>query len=123
MSGGFAQREMVNPTVLTAAEAAATPLAPVYPQTEGINSAYLTKLVRQAFAAGTPIDDPLPPALRQKYKLCGKAEAVRMIHFPQDLDEVAQARRRLIFEELLALQLGLLLLRGRGCLLYTSRCV
>ncbi len=114
VSGGFAQREMVNPTVLTAAEAAATPLAPVYPQTEGVNSAYLTKLVRQAFAAGTPIDDPLPPALRQKYKLCGKAEAVRMIHFPQDLDEVAQARRRLIFEELLALQLGLLLLRGRG---------
>ncbi len=114
VGGGFAQREMVNPVALSAAQAAATPLTPVYPQTEGVNSAYLARCVRAAFAAVPDIDEPLPASLREKYRLCGKADAVRMIHFPQSGAEVHAARRRLIYEELLALQLGLLLLRGRG---------
>lgn len=114
VAGGFAQREMINPVMMAAETASATPLVPVYPQTEGINSTYLAKCVRAAFAAAPDIPEPLPAWMLKKYKLCGKADAVRMIHFPQDLEEVRQARRRLIYEELLALQLGLLLLRGRG---------
>lgn len=114
VAGGFAQREMVNPVLLSTEEAAATPLVPVYPQTEGISSAYLSKCVRAAFAAAPDVPEPLPAWMLKKYKLCGKADAVRMIHFPQDAEEIKQARRRLIYEELLALQLGLLLLRGRG---------
>ncbi len=114
VGGGFSQREMINPVMLTEEAALATPLVPVYPQTEGITSAYLAKCVRAAFAAVPELPEPLPPWMIQKYRLCSKAEAVRMIHFPQDAGEIRQARRRLIYEELLALQLGLLLLRGRG---------
>lgn len=115
-AGSMAQREMVNPAVLTCTQAQAAPLAPVYPQTEGVNSAYLARLVRQALDGGAAarLPEPLPPALLQKYRLWGKAQAVQAIHFPRDMEEVRQARRRLIFEELLALQLGLGLLRGRG---------
>jgi len=104
---------MVNPVMLTVESAAASPLVPVYPQTEGVSSAYLAKCVRAAFASAPDIEEPLPAALIEKYRLCGKAEALQKIHFPQSRQDVQAARRRLIFEELLALQLGLLLLRGR----------
>ena len=117
VGGGFAQREMVNPVMLTAEAASATPLVPVYPQAEGINSNYLAKCMRTAFAAAPDIPEPLPAWMLQKYRLCPKADAVRMIHFPRSTAEIASARRRLIFEELLALQLGLLLLRSRDATL------
>ena len=117
VGGGFAQREMVNPVMLTAEAASATPLVPVYPQTEGINSNYLAKCMRTAFAAAPDIPEPLPAWMLQKYRLCPKADAVRMIHFPRSTAEIASALRRLIFEELLALQLGLLLLRSRDATL------
>ena len=113
VGGTFTAREMVNPVMLTVESAAASPLVPVYPQTEGVSSAYLAKCVRAAFAAAPDIEEPLPAALIEKYRLCGKAEALQKIHFPQSRQDVQAARRRLIFEELLALQLGLLLLRRR----------
>lgn len=117
VGGGFAQREMVNPVMLTTEAASATPLVPVYPQTEGINSSYLARCVRTAFAAAPDIAEPLPGWMLEKYRLCPKADAVRMIHFPRSTAEITSARRRLIFEELLALQLGLLLLRSRDATL------
>lgn len=117
VGGGFAQREMVNPVMLTTEAASATPLVPVYPQTEGINSSYLARCVRTAFAAAPDIVEPLPGWMLEKYRLCPKADAVRMIHFPRSTAEITSARRRLIFEELLALQLGLLLLRSRDATL------
>lgn len=113
VGGIFTAREMVNPQMLPVSEADASPLLPVYPLTEGISSAYLAKCVRAALAGGVQFEEPLPPEMLAKYRLCGKADAVRMIHFPQSLEEVREARRRLIFEELLALQLGMLLLRTR----------
>ena len=112
VGGTFTAREMVNPVMLTVESAAASPLVPVYPQTEGVSSAYLAKCVRAAFAAAPDIEEPLPAALIEKYRLCGKAEALQKIHFPQSRQDVQAARRRLIFEELLALQLGLLLRRA-----------
>ena len=65
VGGGFAQREMVNPVMLTAEAASATPLVPVYPQTEGINSNYLAKCMRTAFAAAPDIPEPLPAWMLQ----------------------------------------------------------
>lgn len=114
VGGSFAAREMINPIMLTQQTAAATPLVAVYPQTEGITSAYLSKCMHAAFACAPEIEEPLPAYLLQKYRLCPRADALRMIHFPRSQEEVHAARRRLIFEELLALQLGLLLLRSRG---------
>lgn len=124
VSGGFTTREMINPVMLSAEAAEATPLVAIYPQTEGINSAFLSKCVRACFAAGADlpeVEEPLPAAMLEKYKLMGKAEAVRKIHFPQSAEDVAAARRRLIYEELLALQLGLLMLRGRDSALTGAR--
>lgn len=113
VGGVLTAREMTNPTVISPQEAETSPFAPVYPLTEGISSAYIARCVRTAFDSDVEIEEPLPPDMREKYRLCGKADALRMIHFPHGAAEIQAARRRLIFEELLALQLGLLLLRTR----------
>lgn len=82
VAGSFSQREMVNPTVVSPAEASATPFVPVYPQTEGLNSRNIQKYVRAAFEAMPHIQDPLPAWMVEKYRLCSKAQAVRSMHFP-----------------------------------------
>ena len=107
------RRSMINPTVRTAAQIAETPLAAVYGATEGLGSSYIARCVRTALECVDTLPDPLPPEMRQKYRLPDKMQAVREIHCPASLQDAAAARRRLIFEELLTLQLGILLLRGR----------
>ncbi len=57
--------------------------------------------------------DPLPDAIRLRYGLAPLAEALREVHFPSDEDALLAARRRLAFDELLTLQLGMLLRRRR----------
>ena len=111
--GSMLRRSMVNPLVRTAAQIAETPLAAVYSATEGLSSGYIQRCVRTALQSVDTLPDPLPPDMRQKYRLPDKMEAVRSIHCPPTAEAAAAARRRLIFEELLTLQLGILLLRGR----------
>ncbi len=49
-----------------------------------------------------------PLRFRAKYRLMPRAEALRAIHFPVDMAEQAQARRRLVYEEVLALEMHLM---------------
>ena len=57
---------------------------------------------------------PLLPVYGTRYRMPPKADAVRAIHAPRDAADAAAARRRLIFEELYILQLGIFLMRGHG---------
>ncbi len=57
--------------------------------------------------------ETLPRDIRQKYGLIELTAAMRNIHFPESFDLLAAARKRLIFEELLTLQLGLLKLKSK----------
>ncbi len=113
-------REMINPTVLSADEVKKTPLTAIYPQTEGINSAYISKCLRNYFENAPQIEETLPQYMLDEYKLVSKDEAVRAIHFPKSMEDVEAARRRLIYEELLTLQLGLFLLRSRDSALTSA---
>ncbi len=119
VGGGIGAREMISPQVLSQKRADALPLVAVYAQTEGLTSAYISKCVQNAFAVGVPLVETLPETLVQKYQLVSRQKAVESIHFPHNRAEVEAARRRLIFEELLTLQLGLLQLRG-GCNILTG---
>lgn len=121
IGGGFGTREMINPAMLPEAAAGASPFVPVYPLTQGVSSSFIAKCVRSALAAGDELDETLPSYLIEKYRLCSRREAIYKIHFPQSEQDIKSARRRLIFEELLSLQLGLLLLRGRGHALTGAR--
>ena len=114
VGGPLTAREMVSPVVRTRAQVKAAPFSAVYPQTEGLSSAVIGRCVAQALEQCVPLPDPLPPEMRRRYRLPDKWAAVRMIHRPAGPEEITAARRRLIFEELLCLQLALTLSRSRG---------
>ncbi len=83
-------------------------LVPVYPLTEGVPADLVRRAVAAALPALTQIIDPLPVDLRQTYDLTDLGRAIHQIHFPDHSDNLAQARRRLVFDEFFYLQLGLL---------------
>ena len=114
VTGGLLRRQMVNPQVRTAAQVEAAPLTAIYPQTEGLNSSAIGRCVAQLLPHAELLGEPLSPALLEKYRLPGKAQAVRDIHLPSSAQAAQEARRRLIFEELLVLQLGMGQMKNRG---------
>ena len=114
VTGGMLRRQMVNPQVRTDAQVASSPFEAVYPQTEGLTSSAIAKCVRQLLPHVELLPDPLPPGMLKKYRLLPKADAVRAIHCPASEEEAFAARRRLIYEELLVLQLGVGRMKNHG---------
>jgi len=92
-------------------------LVPVYPATEGLHQKTLRSVIKRIvdeYADQAP--DCLPLALRERLQLLGVSQALREVHFPSaaaDLEALNQwssaAHRRLVFEELFLLELGLAL--------------
>lgn len=89
-------------------------MRPIYPQTAGLNSKAIEKLIRTAFSVCEKFIDPLPEEIRNKYCLMNIEQALRNIHFPESEDLLSEARRRLIFEELFLLELGLMRLKSKN---------
>lgn len=89
-------------------------LRPIYPQTAGLNSRATEKLVKTAFEVCGKFTDPLPEDIRNSYCLMGLESALHNIHFPENEDMLSEARRRLIFEELFLLELGLMRLKTKN---------
>lgn len=88
-------------------------IRPVYHATGRLNSKAIEKVIKTALENSDRFEETLPAEIRLEYKLVSLDFAIRQIHFPQDRESLEKARDRLIFEELLALQLGLLKLKGR----------
>ncbi len=114
VTGGMLRRQMVNPQVRTDAQVKSSPFEAVYPQTEGLTSSAIAKCVRQLLPHAELLPDPLPSEMLKKYRLFSKADAVRAIHCPATEEEAFAARRRLIYEELLVLQLGIGRMKNHG---------
>ena len=114
VTGGMLRRQMVNPQVRTDAQVKSSPFEAVYPQTEGLTSSAIAKCVRQLLPHAELLPDPLPPEMLKKYRLLSKADAGRAIHCPATEEEAFAARRRLIYEELLVLQLGIGRMKNHG---------
>lgn len=84
-------------------------LVPVYPLTRGITARWLRRLIkRTADYWSLRLPDHLSPGLREQRDLLDLESAVRQIHFPDDEEMLRRARRRLAFDELLMIQLGVL---------------
>ncbi len=112
VTGSPLRREMSAPLCLPASETLL--LRPVYALTEGLTNKMVQANMQDALAVwGDRLTDSLPSALRQQYSLCQLRYAVENIHFPADAQARNLARQRLVFEELLVLQLGLSLLRQK----------
>ena len=74
---------------------------PVYPLTEGLSQKNFRKSVSAAMRLyGRAVDDEIPADIIKERKLLKKADAIRMIHSPENLEQLALARRTLIYEEL-----------------------
>lgn len=91
----------------------ATGIHPIYPATEKLNSKAIAKTVAAALEKLDTIEETLSDEIMKEYDLCSLDWAIRQIHFPDDMKNVEIARKRLIFEELLTLQLGLLKLKDK----------
>ncbi|MSQ42456.1 MAG: ATP-dependent DNA helicase RecG [Dehalococcoidia bacterium] len=80
---------------------------PVYPLTAGLAQRTLrTAIAGLLDAFGGRVEDPLPPAIRARHGLLPLAEATRQVHYPDSEEALHAARRRLAFDELLAIQVG-----------------
>ena len=103
-------KRMTNPylEVLDGEGAAEGMIIPVHPACEKISAAWMRRLVGNALEAVCGLHDPLRLELRAKYRLMSRGAALSCIHFPHAMDEVAEARRRLVYEELLLLELMLM---------------
>jgi ATP-dependent DNA helicase RecG len=77
---------------------------PIYQETAGLSSKWIRTKIRNAFAT-VSIEEYLPQDLLTKKNLTSFKEAIREVHFPKDLKEVEEGRKRLAFNELLNLQL------------------
>ncbi len=88
-------------------------LLPKYPLTAGLTNNMISANIKNALLT---VKQPeyLPLGMMKKYDLLSRDEAVKKIHFPKSREEYSAARRRLVFEELLTLKLGLSLMKHRG---------
>ncbi len=77
---------------------------PIYAETAGLSSKWIRTKIRGAFAE-VSIEEYLPQDFLTRKNFIGFKEAIRKVHFPKDLKEVEEGRRRLAFNELLNLQL------------------
>ena len=106
--------EMIHPRYRLVAPGEPLPatLTPVYPSTAGLGQATLRKLVQEALAE-EPIEDTLPAFLRERHGLAPLEASVRLLHAPAPGADLAEAWRRVKFDELLAQQLQLRLARRK----------
>ncbi|HEY4531835.1 MAG TPA: ATP-dependent DNA helicase RecG [Kurthia sp.] len=85
---------------------------PVYSVKGKLSQKKFRHFMRQALDLyGDQITETLPSELLEKYKLSSIQQALEGIHFPKNLDETKQSRRRFVYEELLQFQLKIQALR------------
>ncbi len=88
-------------------------LVPIYPLTEGFTARMMRSLMKGVVDQYTPgLPETLPADLRGRHRLGGRAGAWYHIHFPASDKHLEAARKRLVFDELFLLQLGLALMKS-----------
>ena len=89
-------------------------LRAIYPASENLLSSEIESVVAKVLGpVCATIEDPLSIAFRQERGLIALADAYRLYHQARDEDDVAAARKRLAFDELFLLQLGVMMRRAQ----------
>ncbi len=84
-------------------------LSPVYPRSKGLPNRTIRRLAHVAVRDYLPLlAESLPPHIVLEHQFPSEAEALRMVHFPEQMEEVDAARQRIAFQELLSIQLAVL---------------
>ena len=89
-------------------------IIPIYPTTYNLPQNTLRKIIENGLSEiDEKLEETLPEYLLTKYKLCDLNTAIKQIHFPDSFEKFNIARKRLVFEELLSMQLALLSLKSQ----------
>ncbi len=84
-------------------------LSPVYPKTRGLPNRTIRRLAHAAVRDYLPfLAESLPAYVVMEQQFPSEADALRTIHFPDRLEDVDEAKERIAFQELLAIQLAVL---------------
>ena len=111
--------EMISPTYDEEGKNKNTgKIIPLYPLTYQLSQNTIRQIIENGLKMTKGyLRETLPEYLLEEYHLLSFEEATNKIHFPKDFNEFNQARKRLVFEELLSMQLALLSLKNQ----YTRR--
>lgn len=109
----YGKRQITNPTYEAADSNLHTGrVVPTYALTDKLYQKNLRAIAKNCLdMMNGKIKEYLPAWVRETYGLCEINYAIASIHFPQTIDDYNIARHRLVFEELLILQLGLFSLK------------
>ena len=87
-------------------------LFPVYPANEHVSSTVIAKMITEVLEAALPqIEDHFSDEHRTKLEMPGLRDAYRMVHRPKVEQESKEGRRRIAYDELFLLQLGVMMKR------------
>lgn len=113
VTGNFLRKEITSPVYISVSEK--TLIQPVYPLTQGLSVNMVRTNMRQAIQLmkNHPFET-LSQRILEKYDLCTLMYALENIHFPESDIASETARRRLAFDELLKLQLGMSIMKTRS---------
>ncbi len=100
--------QLVNPSLEDE-----TRIVPVYRLIEGLPQKTHESLTKQALAfVEETCPETLPESLRLRYGLPGIAEALQALHRPQGMEQVKEARRRIVFEQMLLYQVAVRMMKN-----------
>ena len=88
-------------------------VVPLHPGVGKASPGFLRRGIHNALGRARPITDPLPEALLDQLDLLDRDSALAAIHFPESMDEIAAARRRLVFDEFFRLEVALAMTKLR----------
>ncbi len=86
---------------------------PVHPTAGGVGPGHLRRAIHNALSRSRPVSDPVPADLVDRLDLVDRDRAIADLHFPDDLDDAAAARHRLVFDELFRLEVALAVRKHR----------
>jgi len=102
---------MDNPEIepLEAENLSTNRISPVYPLTAGITQKFMRRIMKQTVDFNARrVTDYLPEPVRQDAELTTLPDALQQAHFPDTDQALEEARRRLAFDEIFLLQMGVL---------------
>lgn len=91
-------------------------IIPIYPATYGLAQTTIRQVMENGLKVVKEenlLEETLPDYIREEYKLEDSRTATEQIHFPKDFTSFEKARKRLVFEELLSMQLALMSLKNQ----------
>ena len=108
--------ELNSPTYDSIADTKNTgKIIPIYPLTNSLSQNVLRSIIENGLKlVNSSLNEKLPKYLLDEYRLLDINNAINQIHFPDNFSNFSKARTRLVFDELLSMQLGLLMLKSEN---------